>query len=72
MAGAGTGLPVLTRELESKSAGGEFCDGLAAAGKARGARRADPRCPDITLMCASARICVTDKIITELEAGRVS
>jgi antirestriction protein ArdC len=45
--------------------------------EAPGARRGDPRCPDTTLAPAPARTGralyteITDKIIAELEAGRV-
>ena len=64
-------------QQESESAGRVGRDGLEAAGEARGARRGDPRCRDMLIVRAPARDRaslydeITDKIIAELEAGRV-
>ena len=67
----------LTQEAESESADRVCRDGLKAAREAPGARRGDPRCQTILLARvpvsdrASLYDEITDKIIAELEAGRV-
>ena len=54
-----------------------FRDGLRVAREARGARRGEPRCPDTPLALVPVRNRtslyeeITDKIIAELEAGRI-
>ena len=64
------------RNIYSDSADRVCRDGLLAARKARGARRGDPRCHSTLLGRAGLERSslydqITDKIIAELEAGRV-
>src|SRR5580704_6363486 len=70
------GLGRLRKRLRVRVQAGFFLDGLQAAREARGARRGDPRCQTLMLARAGQDRAtlydeITDKIIAELEAGRV-
>ncbi len=74
---ASIGFPTLVERLRGRVSRGFRRDGLQVAREARGARRGDPRCPDIIARVRTGEDRtslyneITDKIIAELEAGRV-